>query len=101
MNQASESSRLSTIRRELETYVAGFQRVEEAIRAGSITTPQDGNAAIGSVKDAARGLAEGMDEIAESHQKVDAGADGGRRGRGRGRRGTRCSSSSSPRSRSA
>jgi methyl-accepting chemotaxis protein len=65
----AERAKLATVRHGLDTYVAGFKRVEDAMRAGSITTPQDGNAAMGAVKDPIRGIVDGMDEIAEAHHK--------------------------------
>ncbi len=66
----AERAQLATMKRDLDTYAAGFQKVEEAIRAGQIATPQDGNAALGPVKDAARALADTMDHIAERHHKA-------------------------------
>jgi methyl-accepting chemotaxis protein len=66
----ADRARLATIRHGLETYAAGFKRVEDAMRAGSITTPQDGNAALAPVKDAVRAIIDGMDEMAEAHHKA-------------------------------
>jgi methyl-accepting chemotaxis protein len=43
---------IDTMLRSLETYEAGFARVREQIRAGSIATPQDANRAISPYKDA-------------------------------------------------
>jgi methyl-accepting chemotaxis protein len=65
----AEKAQIATLRRDLETYAAGFSRVEEQVRAGAIASPQEGNAALASVKDAARAMADGMDQIAEKHQQ--------------------------------
>ena len=66
----AERTQIATLKRDLDVYTAGFQKVEEAVRAGTIPTPQDGNAALGPVKDAARGLADTMDQMAERHAKA-------------------------------
>jgi methyl-accepting chemotaxis protein len=65
----AEKAKLAELRRDLEQYAVGFNRVEQSVRAGAITTPQEGNAALGAVKDAARQMAEYMDQLAEVHQK--------------------------------
>jgi methyl-accepting chemotaxis protein len=67
---AAERAKLDAMKRDLEAYMAGVNRVEESVRAGAITTPQEGNAAMASVKEPARMLAEHMDQIAEIHQKA-------------------------------
>jgi methyl-accepting chemotaxis protein len=67
--EAAEAQEIAGVRRHLDSYAAGVQRLEEAIRTGQVKTPQEGNAFLGSVKDAARGLADGMDKISEAHQK--------------------------------
>jgi methyl-accepting chemotaxis protein len=66
----AEKAQLATIQRDVDTYAAGFARVEEQIRSGAITTPQDGNAAMAPVKDVARAIADVMDQIAERHAKA-------------------------------
>ncbi len=65
----AERRDVATYRRELDTYAAGFQRVEESVRAGTLKTPQEGNAAMGPVKDAARTLIDQSDALAEKHVK--------------------------------
>jgi methyl-accepting chemotaxis protein len=65
----SERREVAAIRSEMETYVAGFQRVEESVRAGTIKTTQEGNAALSAVKDAARTMIEQADALSEQHQK--------------------------------
>ncbi len=69
----AERAQLATTRRELDTYQAGFQKVEEAMRAGSISTPQEGNAAVAPVKEAVRALEIAMDDMAERHHKAMQG----------------------------
>ncbi len=69
VNEA-EKAQIAEIKRDIDTYTAGFNRVEESIRAGTVTTPQDGNAAMGPVKEAARAIAELMDQISEKHSKA-------------------------------
>jgi methyl-accepting chemotaxis protein len=66
----SERAQIATIKQDLDVYAAGFSRVEDQIRSGSIATPQDGNAAMVPVKDAARAIADIMDQIAERHAKA-------------------------------
>jgi methyl-accepting chemotaxis protein len=66
---ATEAQDIASLRRHLDTYSAGVQRLQEAIRAGQVKTPQEGNAFVGQFKDAARALAEEMDKLAEVHQK--------------------------------
>jgi methyl-accepting chemotaxis protein len=69
----AEKAQIATMKRDFDAYAAGFNRVEEQVRAGAITTPQDGNAALASVKDSARAMADIMDQIAEKHQKAMQG----------------------------
>ncbi len=70
---AAERTQIAATKRDLEAYGVGFQRVEDAIRAGSIATPQQGNAALAPVKGAVRGLADSMDQLAERHHKAMQG----------------------------
>jgi methyl-accepting chemotaxis protein len=65
-----EKAKLAEMKRDIDAYAAGFNRVEESVRAGAITTPQEGNAALGVVKESARMMSEIMDQIAEKHQKA-------------------------------
>jgi methyl-accepting chemotaxis protein len=69
----AEKADLATLKRDLDTYAGGFSRVQESIRAGAITTPQEGNAALGSVKDAVRAIADISEKLAEKHQKAMQG----------------------------
>jgi methyl-accepting chemotaxis protein len=64
----AERRDLAGLRRELDTYAAGFQRVEESVRSGAIASARDGNAALGSVKDAARAIITQAGELATKHQ---------------------------------
>ena len=66
----AEKAQLATIGRDVDTYAAGFARVEEQIRSGAVTTPQDGNAAMAPVRDVARAISDVMDQIAERHAKA-------------------------------
>jgi methyl-accepting chemotaxis protein len=65
----AERSEIGTLKKDFEVYAAGFASVEQRIQAGAISTPQEGNAAMGAVKDAARAMADTMDKIAAAHQK--------------------------------
>ncbi|HET8541157.1 MAG TPA: methyl-accepting chemotaxis protein [Anaeromyxobacter sp.] len=65
----AERREVSALQRDLEVYAAGFGRVEESVRTGELKTPQEGNAALAPVKDAARTLIAETDVIAENHQK--------------------------------
>ena len=69
----TERAHLATVGRAVETYAAGFLRVQEGIRSGAIKTAPEGNAALGPVKDAIRSIEEAMDKIAEDHQKAMRG----------------------------
>jgi methyl-accepting chemotaxis protein len=69
----AERSDIATMKRDLDIYAAGFAAVQTKIQAGAITTPQEGNAAMGPVKDAARAMADTMDRIANAHQKAMQG----------------------------
>ncbi len=66
----AERAQIVGMRRELDTYVAAFARIQDAVRAGTITTPQEGNTAMIPVKDSVRVLADTMDQLAEKHQKA-------------------------------
>jgi methyl-accepting chemotaxis protein len=65
-----EKVKIAQLQRDIDAYAAGFNRVEEQVRAGNIKTPQEGNAALGAVKEAARQMAEIMDGIAAENQKA-------------------------------
>ncbi len=69
----AERAELTAIRTHLDTYQSAFQQIEDAMRAGSIATPQAGNAAIMPVKDAVRSLEIAMDEMSERHHKAMQG----------------------------
>jgi methyl-accepting chemotaxis protein len=68
---ASEDDRavVRGLERDLDAYVAGLEGVLAAIRQGSVTTPQQANAAVGPFKEAARRLYVAADGLAEKHQK--------------------------------
>jgi methyl-accepting chemotaxis protein len=70
---AGERDQLAALRRDLETYFAGFAKVKEGIRSGALATPQDANHAITAVKDAARAIADLTDALAEHHQVLMQG----------------------------
>jgi len=57
-----EREGLSNMRQNLATYVAGFQKVVDLTRDGVVTTPQQGNVAIGEYKDAIRDLIDFADQ---------------------------------------
>jgi len=69
----AERADLAAVRGHLDTYQSAFLQIEDAMRAGSIATPQAGNAAITPVKDAVRSLESAMDDLAERHQKAMQG----------------------------
>ncbi|HEX9050471.1 MAG TPA: MCP four helix bundle domain-containing protein, partial [Anaeromyxobacter sp.] len=65
----SQRHETAVYRRELDTYVAGFQRVQESIRSGAITNARDANLAVTPFKDPARAIIDQSDQAAEKHQK--------------------------------
>ena len=65
----AERQTLAVLGRDLEAYVAGFRRVEEAVRSGAVKTPQEGNAMLVGDKDSARRLIEEADALSEEHQR--------------------------------
>ncbi len=64
-----DRSTLEKVRRDLEAYTAKVVEIQAMMRAGKITTPQEGNAAITPFKDLIRSLADAFDHLAEEHQK--------------------------------
>jgi len=52
----ASADKVASMRKALDAYEAGFARVREQIRAGTLTTPADANRAIGPYKDAIRNL---------------------------------------------
>jgi methyl-accepting chemotaxis protein len=72
-SDAGERDKISTLRRDLETYSAGFARVKESIRSGAVTSARDGNHAIGPVKDAAREIADISDQLSEKRRAAMQG----------------------------
>jgi len=73
---ADDEAAVKTVVRELEAYSAGLAQVVAGMRAGKLTTPQEGNAAIAAFKEPIRAMAGGLDQLAEAHQKKMAEAGG-------------------------
>jgi methyl-accepting chemotaxis protein len=69
----AERGHLAALGRNVETYAAGFLRVQDGIRTGTIKTAPEGNAAIGPVKEAIHAIDEAMDKLAGDHQKAMRG----------------------------
>ncbi len=60
---------VETAKKELVTYAAGFQKVEQMVREGKVKTPQEGNKEIGAYKEPIRALAQAAEELADRHSK--------------------------------
>ena len=68
----AEKDAVKTMESELAAYDAGFKKVYGMIQAGSITTPQQGNAAINEYKDSIHKLEATTKEIAaESNKRME------------------------------
>jgi methyl-accepting chemotaxis protein len=65
----AEVQTIAAVKRYFEAYQAGIQRLREAIRLTEVKTPQEGNAYIAVVKEAAHSLDQEMDKLAELHHK--------------------------------
>jgi methyl-accepting chemotaxis protein len=65
-----ERAVVETASRELDAYAAGFARAGALIRDGKVKTPAEANAEMRSVKQSVRSLADGLDGMAEKHQKI-------------------------------
>jgi methyl-accepting chemotaxis protein len=52
MDAPKDKETVATIKKNMDTYAAGFRSVLEQIKSGAITTPQDANKAIGQYKEA-------------------------------------------------
>jgi methyl-accepting chemotaxis protein len=63
---AEDRPEIAAIQRDRATYVEGFQRVVASMMARQLTTPQDGNKAMLSVKDEIRHMDEVTGNLAES-----------------------------------
>jgi methyl-accepting chemotaxis protein len=64
-----ERAHIAQVRSNLDAYAAAMQRLQGDLRAGTITTPQEGNTHLAAVKDEIRSVMEDMDKLAEDHQK--------------------------------
>jgi methyl-accepting chemotaxis protein len=69
----AEKDEVKTMKAELATYDAGFKKVYGMIQAGTVKTPQQGNAAIGEYKDSIHKLeatSKGLSE--DANKRMDA-----------------------------
>ncbi len=73
---AADLEHIRTMKAELETYSAGFDKVYRAIRDGSIKTDKQANAAIGEVKDNIHKLEAASKDLAEKANTRMAEQDG-------------------------
>ncbi len=69
----AEKEEVKTMKTELAAYDGGFKKVYGMIQAGSITTPQQANAAIDEYKDSTHKIEATAKELArESNKRMDA-----------------------------
>ncbi len=60
---------VESAKKELASYAAGFQKVEQMVKDGRVKTPQEGNKEISAYKEPIRGLAQAAEELADRHAK--------------------------------
>jgi methyl-accepting chemotaxis protein len=65
-----EKENISTITKLIKEYEAGFEKIYEQIKSGALTTPQDGNKAMGPYKPQADKAQEMIIAFAEAQDKV-------------------------------
>ncbi len=63
----ADKKAIEVANRELEAYSAGFVRVQQMVREGKVTTPQQGNKEISSYKEPIRALGESVEQLADRH----------------------------------
>jgi methyl-accepting chemotaxis protein len=64
------------MRENLAGYTSGFNKVYSMVQAGKLTTPQEGNKAIGEVKDEIHKLETSAEELADASNKTMKGQEG-------------------------
>jgi methyl-accepting chemotaxis protein len=69
LEDPKDKETITTIKKLIEEYNSGFDKVYDQIKSGAITTPQDGNKAIGPYKPAADKAQEMVVEFAKEQDK--------------------------------